>query len=184
MAWISLKYRKLFFPNPVPDGFYIGNADPLDGPVAGDTFREDYFAWEWGDALFVVLDPYHYSMTWPGPPGGYGGEGQDNEVLGDRWDWTLGIKQYLWFKNTLEQSQAKYKFVFAHHVVGGRTAYGRGGESAVPYFEWGGQNLDGTWGFDEKWQASEGWDQPIHQMMVESNVDAFFHGPDHHFDIL
>ena len=179
LALISLKYRKLLYPNPVPDGFYSGNTDPLDEPIGGDYFREDYYAWEWGDALFVVLDPYHYSMTWPGPIYGYGGEGQDNETLGNQWDWTLGIEQYLWFKNTLEKSKARYKFVFAHHVTGGATAYGRGGESAVPYFEWGGKNLNGAWGFDIQRPASEGWVLPIHQMMVENNVTAFFHGHDH-----
>ena len=36
---------------------------------------------------------------------------------------TLGDAQYHWFKRTLEQSKAKYKFVFAHHVLG----TGRGG---------------------------------------------------------
>ena len=179
LALIGIKYRKLFYPNPIPDGFYSGNTDPLDEPIAGDTFREDYYAWEWGDALFIVLDPFHYSMIWPGPPSGYGGEGLDNEPLGDRWDWTLGIEQYLWFKNTLEQSNARYKFVFAHHVTGGATAYGRGGQSAVPYFEWGGNNLNGIWGFDIERPASDGWDLPVHQLIVENNVTAFFHGHDH-----
>jgi hypothetical protein len=118
-------------------------------------------------------------MIWPGPRYGYGGEGEDDEPLGDRWDWTLGIEQYLWFKNTLEQSNATYKFVFAHHVTGGATAYGRGGESAVPYFEWGGKNWNGSWGFDKERPASEGWSQPVHQLMVENAVTAFFHGHDH-----
>jgi hypothetical protein len=129
--------------------------------------------------LFIVLDPFHYSMIWPGPRYGYGGEGEDNEPVGDRWDWTLGIEQYLWFKNTLEQSNATYKFVFAHHVTGGATAYGRGGESAVPYFEWGGKNWNGSWGFDNERPASEGWSLPVQQLMVENGVTAFFHGHDH-----
>ena len=179
LARMSVKYRKIFYPNPVPDGFYTGNSDPLDEPIAGDTFREDYYAWEWGDTLFVVLDPFHYSMTWPGPRYGYGGEGADNEPVGDPWDWTLGIEQYLWFKNTLEQSRAPYKFVFAHQVTGGATVCGRGGESAVPYFEWGGKNWNGEWGFDRERPASEGWELPVHELMVKNGVTAFFHGHDH-----
>jgi hypothetical protein len=179
LARVGMKYRKLLFPNPVPDGFYSGNMDPLPQAIGGDTNREDYYAWEWGDALFVVLDPYHYSMVWPSEGGSYGGEGVDGEVGGNRWDWTLGIKQYLWLKSTLENSHARYKFVFSHHVTGGTTTYGRGGISAAPYFEWGGRNANGTWGWDTKRPASEGWDVPIHQLMVANNVTVYFHGHDH-----
>jgi phosphodiesterase/alkaline phosphatase D-like protein len=180
LAIMGLKYRKMYYPNPIPDDFYAGNVDPLPEAIGGDTYREDYYAWEWGDALFVVLDPFHYSMTWPNEDGsGYGGEGQDGEPSGDRWDWTLGIDQYLWLKDTLENSDATYKFVFSHHVTGGSTSYGRGGIEAAPYFEWGGYNADGTWGWDTERPASEGWDVPIHQLFIDSGVDAFIHGHDH-----
>jgi hypothetical protein len=180
LAIVGMTARKYYIPIPIPDDFYTGNEDPLPEPIGGDTYHEDYYAWEWGDALFVVLDPYHYSMTWPSEGGdGYGGEGEDGEPAGDRWDWTLGIDQYLWFKNVLETSSAKFKFVFSHHVTGGTTQYGRGGISAAPYFEWGGYNADDTWGWDEHRPASEGWDIPVHQMMVENGVDIFFHGHDH-----
>jgi uncharacterized repeat protein (TIGR02543 family) len=196
LAIVGLRARKKYFPNPVPDvfdstnaGFYTGNEDPLPNDIAVQTgnpsdedylAREEYFAWTWGDALFIVLDPYHYSMTWPNDEGtGYGGEGQDGEVSGDRWDWTLGIEQYLWLKETLENSNAKYKFVFSHQVTGGETQYGRGGASAAPFFEWGGQNLDGTWGWDDHRPAAEGWDVPIHQLFVDNGVDIYIHGHDH-----
>jgi hypothetical protein len=179
LARVGMKYRKLLYPNPVPDSFYSGNTDPLPQPIGGDTNREDYYAWEWGDALFVVLDPFQYSMVWPSEGGTYGGEGTDGEARGDRWDWTLGIKQYLWLKNTLENSNARYKFVFSHHVTGGATTYGRGGISAARYFEWGGRNADGTWGWDTQRPASEGWGVPIHQLMVANHVTAYFHGHDH-----
>lgn len=49
--------RKLYYPNPVPNEFYSGNE-------TSETFvglRENYYSWEWGNALFVVLDPYWYS---------------------------------------------------------------------------------------------------------------------------
>ncbi|HSN95241.1 MAG TPA: metallophosphoesterase [Anaerolineaceae bacterium] len=180
LAIVGMKNRKLMYPNPIPDDFYTGNTDMLDTPIGGDGYHEDYFAWQWGDALFVVIDPYHYSMTWPNDNGeGYGGEGQDGEASGDRWDWSLGIQQYLWFKQTLENSTAKYKFVFSHHVTGGSTVYGRGGKGAVELFEWGGKNADGTWGWDTHRPASEGWTLPVHQLMVDSGVDIYFHGHDH-----
>ena len=179
LAVVGLKYRKLFYPNPVPDDFYSGNTDPLATAIGGDTNHEDYYAWTWGDALFVVIDPFHYSMTWPSEGNTYGGEGMDGEAQGDRWDWTLGIKQYLWLKSTLENSDAKFKFVFTHLVTGGSSVYGRGGVKAAPYFEWGGKNADGTWGFDVERPASAGWDVPIHQLMVDNGVSIFFHGHDH-----
>ncbi len=178
LAKAGLKYRKLYYPNPVPDDFYSGNSDPLSTAIGGDTFHEDYYAWTWGDALFVVIDPYHYSMKWPSEGSSYGGEGTDGEAQGDRWDWTLGEIQYNWFKQTLEESNAKYKFVFTHQVTGGVIPYGRGGVGAAPYFEWGGLNWDGTPGF-----ATErpGWEAPIHQIMVENGVNIFFHGHDHFY---
>jgi hypothetical protein len=188
LAIVGLKARKKYIPNPIPDGFYSANNDALPAQFvaaypalsSAEPYHEDYYAWTWGDALFVVLDPYHYSMTWPNDDGkGYGGEGQDGEVSGNRWDWTLGIQQYLWFKQTLENSTAKYKFVFSHQVTGGETPYGRGGIDAAPYFEWGGYNADGTWGWDAHRPASEGWDVPIHQLMVENGVTAYLHGHDH-----
>ena len=127
-----------------------------------------------------MIDPYHYSLIWPNDYGeGYGGEGQDGEASGDRWDWSLGIEQYLWLKETLENSDATYKFVFSHHVTGGATPYGRGGISAAPYFEWGGYNADDTWGWDNHRPAAEGWDVPVHQLMVANGVDVYFHGHDH-----
>ena len=180
LAIAGMTARKYYIPIPIPDDFYTGNTDPLDVVIGGDTYHEDYYAWEWGDALFVVIDPYHYSEIWPDDYGeGYGGEGQDGEVSGDRWDWSLGIDQYLWLRETLETSTAKFKFVFSHHVTGGATPYGRGGISAAPYFEWGGYNADDTWGWDDNRPASEGWDVPIHQLMVENGVDVYFHGHDH-----
>ncbi len=182
LAIVGMTARKYYIPVPIPDDFYAGNEDPLDEPIGGDTNHEDYYAWEWGDVLFVVLDPFHYSMTWPDDYGeGYGGEGQDGEESGDRWDWTLGKEQYLWLKETLESSDAKFKFVFSHHVTGGSTPYARGGIGAAPYFEWGGYNADDTWGWDTHRPAAEGWDMPVHQLMVENGVDIFFHGHDHIF---
>ena len=43
---------------------------------------------------------------------------KDGQKDGNWWGKTVGDAQYNWFQQTLEQSQAKYKFVFAHHVLG------------------------------------------------------------------
>jgi hypothetical protein len=153
--------RKRYFPNPVPDAFYSGNATPhpLVGPL------QDYYAWQWGDALFIVLDPF-----WNTPRQRGGGN--------DNWVPTLGSEQYQWLKRTLESSKAKYRFVFIHHLVGGLDKDARGGVEAAPYYEWGGKNADGTDGFTAH---RPGWAMPIHQLLVQHHVTAVFHGHDHFF---
>ena len=55
--------------------------------------RENYYAWEWGDALFVVIDPYMYTKTKP------------------EWGWSLGLEQYNWLKKTLSNMQKDESFL-------------------------------------------------------------------------
>lgn len=158
LAVWSNSRRKLYFPNPVPDGFYSGNS-------ARDSFcglLQDYYAWEWGDALFIVLNPYWYSSG-----------NKDNN-----WNMTLGKEQYIWLKNTLERSKTRFKFVFIHQLVGGLGKDGRGGTEAAKFFEWGGKNTDGSDGFKEN---RPGWEMPIHQLLIRNHVTIVFHGHDHFF---
>lgn len=159
LAVWSNQMRKRYFPNPSPDGFYTGNTvrDPLAGQL------QDYYAWEWGDALFVVLNPYWHAS---------GKKGEDI------WDSSLGEGQYLWLKRTLEASRARLKFVFIHQLVGGRDRQGRGGAEAAPFGEWGGRNADGSEGFKAH---RPGWEAPIHQLLVRNKVSAVFHGHDHFY---
>jgi hypothetical protein len=163
--------RKRYFPNPIPDGsFYSGNTDNTITAIDGDHLMEDYYAWQWGDALFVVIDPYWYTPTRPYSGGVGGGEGTAGS--GNIWDWTLGTDQYNWLKNTLEKSNAKYKFLFMHHMTGSSELYIRGGAYAVPYGEWGGASFSTN---------RPGWYAPIHQVLIENNVSAVFHGHDHQY---
>ncbi len=177
---MSANARNLYYLNPDPllGSFYTGNTDSSFTGISGDHAIEDYYAFTWGDALFVVIDPYWYSTIKPYVGNEGGGESSD-PGSGDRWDWTLGVNQYQWLEKTLQGSSAKYKFIFAHQVAGGMDDYGRGGANAVPYVEWGGYNDDGTtWAFDTR---RAGWDSPVHQLLVKYNVTAFFHAHDHEF---
>jgi hypothetical protein len=153
---LTTNTRKLYYPNPFPNTFYSGNTK-VENYVG---LRENYYSWEWGDALFVVLDPFWYTVTKPG------------------WGWTLGTDQYNWFKNVLMSSKAKYKFVFCHNLVGGDGNDARGGTEFAGLFEMGGDNLDSTYGFDA---YRPGWGKPIHALMVENKVNIFFHGHDHFY---
>ncbi len=169
------KARNRHYPTPAPDGFYSGDSGSL--PSIG--LLKDYYAWTWGDALFVVLDNYWQSPVlvdsgFQEKPPPRGAPGPDPRRNRDWWGLTLGDAQYQWFRQTLERSDAKYKFVFAHHVLGS----GRGGVEACDLFEWGGHNKRGDWEFSEK---RPGWELPVHQLMVKHGVTIFFQGHDHLF---
>lgn len=155
-AW-SLAARKSLFPNPEPDGFYSGSSEP----AAGGGLRQNYYAFEWGGAAFFMLDPYAYTMKKPGSDG---------------WGWTLGATQYQWFARALAASRARYKFVFIHHLLGGNGSETRGGAAFAGLYEWGGRNLDGSWGFTTQ---RPGWSAPLESLMRDANVTAIFHGHDH-----
>ena len=68
LALASIQARKLYYPTPINDGFYSGNTDILaaiNAATYGDQYREDYYAWTWGDALFMVIDEFQYTMHNP-----------------------------------------------------------------------------------------------------------------------
>lgn len=174
--------RLKYYPLPAPDAFYSGNTTEI--PEVG--LPRDYYSWTWGDALFVTLDPYWHSKNAvdntagvlvaddqaggnkKGSGGGGGGKAKDL--------WTIGIgdEQYAWLKKTLESSAAKYKFVFAHHVMG----TGRGGIELSYDYEWGGKDPKGVTTFEKE---RPNWELPIHDLMVKNKVSIFFQGHDHIF---
>jgi hypothetical protein len=159
LAIWATQWRKVYYPNPFPNNFYTGNTDV---EPYGIGYPENYYAWNWGDALFVVLDVYR--------------DENDTTPKPTNWDWSLGFPQYTWLKNTLENSTAKHKFVFAHHVRG----QGRGGVSNAKFFEWGGyQGQNGTNYTFPTYRP--GWAKPIHKLFVDNGVNIFFQGHDHLF---
>lgn len=161
--------RLKYYPLPAPGGaFYTGDETkmaPQNGYptiAATDGYLRDYYAFTWGDALFVTIDPYWHSKE----------VSPDSTLFADpepKWGATLGDAQYAWLKNTLETSDAKWKFVFAHHVNGN----GRGAAAIVGAQEWGGEP-----GFA---QNRPGWAKPIHQLFADTKVTIFFQGHDHMF---
>ncbi len=146
----SLAQRKKYFPNPEPDGFFTGNPNG----------KQDYFAWTWGDALFVVLSPYWYSASERGGR--------------NPWGFTIGDAQYAWLKKTLETSTAKHKFVFIHQLTGSMDSAARGGAEAAKLNEWG----DLSPAFR---QYRPKWPMNIHQLLRANKVDIVFHGHDHFY---
>lgn len=141
----SIQQRHTYFPNPTN-----GND------------KHSYFAFEWGNALFIGLDPFWSTMQ-------RGASG---------WDMTLGETQYRWLTKTLTSSKAAMRFVFIHHLVGGLGRDVRGGAKPAAYMEWGGKNADGSEGFKHN---RPGWEMPLHQLFVKNGVNIVFHGHDHLF---
>lgn len=162
-VWSALARKKLF-PNPRPDGFYTGNATARKHVGSPDN----YYAWEWGDALFVALDPFSTTGRTRGK----------NKTPEGNWARTLGKEQYDWLARTLAGSKARHKFVFIHHLVGGLDDSARGGAEAAVLYEWGGKGKDGRDAFKEQ---RPGWPAPIHQLLVTHKVSAVFHGHDHFY---
>ena len=80
-----------------------------------------------------MFDPFQYTMQ--NPYGATAGEGTDDPAVGDRWNWTMGLQQHQWLHSVLSTSTAKYKFLLAHHMLGGTQNYVRGGAEPAHQFE-------------------------------------------------
>ena len=150
----SRQLREQYFPSPLCSLNYYQQKE-----------QGNYYAFQYGSALFVALDPYSFTTV-------------KRRSDDDGWNTTLGKEQYEWLADTLASSNAHYKFIFIHNLVGGLGKDGRGGMEASPYFEWGGENSDGTDGFQEN---RAGWQMPIHDLLMKYGVNAVFHGHDHFY---
>lgn len=167
-AVLAGQSRLKYYPLPESNNFY--SADTDDIPNVGHA--RDYYSWTWGDALFVTLDPYWHSKN---AVDNIAGQKQGGgSKTSDLWTVGLGDTQYAWLKATLLGSKAKYKFVFAHHVMG----TGRGGVEVSTNYEWGGVDPKGKTTFAEQ---RPNWEMPIHDLFVKAGVTIFFQGHDHIF---
>ena len=191
--------RLKYFPLPSPNKFYSGDLEVIPG--VGQP--RDYYSWTWGDALFITLDPYWHSSNpvdnvagLEDPNGAKNGGNKNpggknaaspvatpiasplsqvgNGKTTNLWSIGLGDVQYNWLKKTLETSSARFKFVFAHHVMG----TGRGGVEVSTDYEWGGRDPKGKSSFKIE---RPNWELPIHDLMVKNKVSIFFQGHDHIF---
>jgi 3',5'-cyclic AMP phosphodiesterase CpdA len=143
IAW-SRDARLLYLPGPTPDTYRQGGSP-----------AEDYYAFTWGDALFIALNVMTYTPT----------EHLLSSGGGTADDWTLGEEQLAWLESTLENATSKWRFLLIHHAVGGAAGdvansnYGRGGGQA----------------------AHVGEQALVHQLMIDHGVQIFFYGHDHVF---
>jgi hypothetical protein len=156
----------------VPLKITLGNHDGELGYSKFNTksYRKEYFPAQTGElayysfttpgALHISLDPFTYTTKNP---------------TKDGWEWTLGKTQYDWLRKTLETSTETHKFIYIHHLLVG-DPQSRGGVEIAKLNEWGGNNNDGSYGFDTQ---RPGWGKPIHQLLLENKVGIVFKGHDH-----
>lgn len=71
-----------------------------------------YFAFDWGDALFVVLVVVN---------------NKESKPVKSPARFHIGDRQLHWLESVLSNSSQKWKFLFGHHPFGGADTYGRGG---------------------------------------------------------
>jgi hypothetical protein len=156
----------------IPLKITLGNHDGELGYSKFNTknYRKEYFPAQTGelayysfttpDSLHISLDPFTYTTKNPTAAG---------------WEWTLGKTQYDWLRATLESSTATHKFIYIHHLLVG-DPQSRGGVEIAKLNEWGGNNKDGSYGFDLQ---RPGWGKPIHQLLIDNKVGFVFKGHDH-----
>ncbi len=89
---LSLHARLKYWPAPTNETYSYGGGE-----------YENYYAFDWGDATFIIIDSYRYNTV--APPTGE--------------DWVLGTEQMNWLEDTLSTSDRKWKFIFSHHILGG-----------------------------------------------------------------
>ena len=161
--------RKRYLCNPNPDTYPEGGENDgwsgeASSPATGGAEEgnrsplQNYFAWSWGDALFVVLDGHRYTNVGGSTPGRVE-------------DWTLGPAQLAWLERTLTESGARWKFVATHHLDGGWD-YDLDGKS---------RETDYKYGRGGARYARVGEQARITDLMRRTGARFFLYGHDHVF---
>ena len=145
LAEVSCSARQQYMPNPLPST-YRESAGPTG----------NYFAWTWGDALFIAIDPYTYSTT----------NAQSPE------EWTLGEQQMLWLEGVLVYARQRWKILFQHQLVGGHT-----GTLGARYF--GTYEPYANYGRGGATLARVGEQKQIHELFRRCSGALIFKGHDH-----
>ena len=200
-AVLAARARNKFYPLPVPGGFYSGDLEKV--PQIG--LLRDYYAWTWGDALFVVIDPYWHSpeavdnkageRAGKGEKNGGGGKGGKKRggkggQIGGRasGDGDAGGGGGKGRRDPWQATLGEEQYRWLEKTLTGSKARwkfvfahhvngtGRGGVEAAGLYEWGGTDRNGEDRFKEK---RPGWALPVQALMAKAGVTVFFQGHDH-----
>lgn len=164
---------------------HVIGIDQNDPNILIDSYRlnrsplENYFAWSWGDSLFVVLDMFRYTDV--GDP-----QTTNSSTYRPGPNWTLGEAQLNWLKVTLDNSNHAFKFVCLHHLPGEAILqngeystngqwYGRGSGSNILH-QTGVNNVNPYPIVGESNEEIE-----LHRLFKKYSVTAVIKGHDHKF---
>ena len=204
-AVLAGRARTNFFPLPAPGGIYSGNVEPVEHV----GLLRDYYAWEWGDAIFVVIDPYWHSdcavdneagTKAPQRDAGRDGAqpGESNRDAKRRARQNEGGNQPageppanhqgkgnrdLW-QITLGESQYQWLSKTLHES---KAKFKFVFSHHVSGTGRGGVEVAGLYewggedrrGIDRFFQMRPKWEKPIHDLMRDAGVTIFFQGHDH-----
>ncbi len=95
----------------------------------------------------------------------------------NNWAWTLGDRQYRWLKASLENTDAKFRFVSYTISSGAPNKQPRGSRSCSVL----GMGRKRRISEDEFAKNRPGWEAPIHELLRQHGVSVVFHGHDHLF---
>ena len=200
----SYRERTSRFPEPVIDGsMYTGDTDFADGRGS------NYYAFTWGDALFVMLDPYWSTTQRVGKGGGgsarggEGGRGQGGQGGGGGQGGQgggQGERPQRPSDEPLEPTDASWNFTLGRAQYDWLTTTLESSKAKHRFVFI--HHLVGGMGGSESRGGAEsapffewggrnadgspgfkdrrpGWAMPIHDLLVKHGVSAVFHGHDH-----
>ncbi|MCA9485586.1 MAG: metallophosphoesterase, partial [Nanoarchaeota archaeon] len=150
MNWSTLSRLK-YWTAPTNETYSYGGSS---GTLNGQNLR-NYYAFDYGDATFIILDTYRYNNRSGG--------------IQDPSQWTLGREQFEWLNQTLASSNKKWKFLFGHHILGG-------GDNSVCGYHYG----DGGGNYSQTGDAQYG-QIAINPLMERYNAQFYVYGHVHHF---
>lgn len=205
MTWAT-KTRKSFFANPSPNHFYSGNRSE----EADIGQPENYYAWHWGDAQFITLDPYRYTTSRrggggggqgggqgggrqrgrnaPDRPQGVGNQGNGDQATPPQRDDAAASAEGNWYW-TLGELQYRWLQEELAKPAKYRFVFIHHLVGGAVQSQRGGAEVATLWEWGGRnpqgeWQFDRyrpQWDKPIHQMLVDAGTSVVFHGHDHFF---
>lgn len=158
---------------------WLVGQDPDSADIEANTTLnctplENFYAFRYGPALFIALDPYRYTE-----PGALVDQTDPGQPTRPTASWVLGTTQLNWLEWVLANFSAPWTVVMLHHLVGSEPI---GIVAGTDYYgRQAGTNIDDP----SVWTAVGDSIPPqltsFHNLMIRYGVDVVLKGHDHRF---